>query len=97
MALREFVGKIVFSARTGECFVITEITAPEIRVATVELGVYGYPRHYVYETINGDPFSKGSLVFEDGSLLEPFRAAYAAYCHTEDAYWENYGYYMRRE
>ena len=97
MELREFVGKLVFSARTGEKFVITDITAPEIRVATVALGTYGYPRHYVYETMNGDPFSNGSLVFEDEHLLNPFKAAYAAYCRTEDAYWDNFGYYMRRD
>lgn len=97
LELNNFIGKIVLSSRTGERLVITEITAPEIRVTSVELGTYGYPRHYVYETMNGDPFSNGSLVFEDRSLLKPFKAAYDAYCRTEDAYWENVGYYMRRD
>ena len=94
LKLDDFVNKVVFLPRTGERFVIEKIAAPAIYVATVEPGTFGYPRHYVYETINGDPFSNGSLVFEDERLLNPFKAAYAAYCRTEDAYWENYGYYM---
>jgi hypothetical protein len=97
LELKKFIGKTVVSPRTGERFVLEEITAPEICVATVALGPYGYPRHYAYETINGDPFSRGILVFEDASLLEPFKIAYDAYCRTEGAYWENYGYYMRRD
>lgn len=96
MELKEFIGKVAIAPQTGERFWIKEITAPEICVATVALGTYGYPRHYAFETINGDPFSRGTLVFEDASLLEPFQAAYDAYCRTEDAYWETYGYYMRR-
>lgn len=76
---------------------IHEITAPEICIATAELGPYGYPRHHAYETINGDPFSRGTLVFEETSLLEPFKAAYDAYCRTEDARWETYDYYLRKE
>lgn len=97
MELRGFIGKIAIAPKTGERFLIDEITAPEICVATVEIGPYGYPRHYAFETINGDPFSRGTLVFEDISLLEPFKAAYKAYCRTEDAYWETYGYYMRKD
>lgn len=97
MELSKFIGKVVFSPHTRERFLIDEITAPEICVATVELGPYGQPRHYAFETINGDPFSRGTLVFEDASLFEPFKVAYEAYCRTEDAYWETYGYYMRKE
>ena len=97
MELKDFIGKVVVAPHNGERFLIDEITAPEICVATVKLGPYGQPGHYAYETINGDPFSNGILVFEDASLLEPFKVAYAAYCRTEDAYWETYGYYMRRD
>lgn len=97
MALKEFIGKVVIKAHSGERCILTEITAPEICIASVALGPYGTPRHYAYETINGDPLSEGTLVFEDSSLLEPFKAAYTAYCRTEDAYWEIYGYYMRKD
>lgn len=97
MELKEFIGKVVFAPTTGKRFLIDEITAPEICVATVAPGPYGQPLHYTYETINGDPFTKGTLIFEDAALLEPFKAAYNAYCRTEDAYWENYAYYLRRE
>ena len=97
MALKEFIGKIVVSTKTGERYVLTEITAPEIVVATVTPGPYGCPRHYAYETINGDPISKGVLVCEDAALQEPFKAAYLTYSRTEAARWERYGYYLHRE
>jgi len=97
MELKDFIGKVVVAPHNGERFLIDAITAAEIRVATVKLGSYGQPRHYAYETINGDPFSRGTLVFEDASFLEPFKAAYDAYCRTEDAYWETYEYYMQKE
>lgn len=96
MELKEFIGKMVIAPETGERYLINKITAPEICVATVALGPYGQPKHYAYATINADPFSEGTLVFADASLLEPFKAAYNAYCRTEAAYWETYGYYMRK-
>lgn len=46
------------------------------------------------EVIGREVKENGNLVFEDQSLTEPFKAAYNAYCHTEDARMENYGYYM---
>ena len=94
MELKEFIGKRVFNPRTGERFVLDTVTAPEISVATVEPGTSGYPRYYTYETINGDPFSKGILAFEDASLQGSFVAAYEAYSRTEDARWERYAHYL---
>ncbi len=96
MELKDFIGKIVISSHNHRRFAIREITSPEIGVVAVEPNERGYHPHYVYRTINGDPISTGSLVFEDPSLTEPFIAAYKAYCRTEDAYWESYEYWMMR-
>ena len=96
MELKDFIGKIVIRASDKKRLFITEITAPEIEAQTVEKDSYGHYTCYCWETINGDPITNGYLVFEDESLTEPFKKAYDAYCRTEDAYWENYGYYMRK-
>ena len=96
MELKEFIGKIVIRSSDKKRLFITEITAPEIKVQTVEPASHGYHTCYCWETINGDPITNGYLIFEDESLTEPFKKAYDTYCRTEDAYWENYGYYMRK-
>ena len=96
MELKDFIGKIVIRATDKKRLFITEITAPKIVAQTIEKDVYGHYTCYSWETINGDPITNGYLIFEDKSLTEPFKKAYDAYCRTEDAYWENYGYYMRK-
>lgn len=97
MDLKKFVGQVVISSVTKRRFILKNITAPEIGVVSETPGTSGYPEHYVYGTINGDPISTGTLVFENPALTEPFKAAYKAYCRTEAAYWESYGYWMRRD
>ena len=96
MELKDFIGKIVISTYSKQRYVLDEITAPEIKVRTEKANEYGYYPHYCWETINGDPISNGNLMFEDQSLTELFKVAYQAYFCTEDARWENYGYYMRK-
>lgn len=96
MELKDFIGKIVISSERKTKYVLTKITAPEISVRTEKPNERGYYSHYRWDTINGDPISNGYLVFEDQSLTESFKAAYNAHCSTEDARWENYGYYMRK-
>lgn len=96
MELKAFIGKIVVNPTTKRRYVLDEITAPEIKAWTVDTNAYGHHSYYCWETINGDPFTNGYLVFEDASLMEPFKAAYDAYCRTEDAYWENYGYWLHK-
>lgn len=97
MELKDFVGKVVISSESKARYVLTKIAAPEISVRSEKPNERGYYSHYCWETINGDPISNVYLVFEDRSLTEPFKAAYNAYCLTEDARWENYGYYMRKD
>lgn len=97
MELKDFVGKVVVSAKTKRRFYLKEITAPKIGVVTIAPDSRGLYTRYWWGTINGDPFSTGALVFEDAALLEPFKAAYTAYCRTEEAYWEEYGYWMRKD
>ena len=97
MELKDFIGKIVIRASDKKRLFITEITSPKISAQTVEKGEFGYPACYSWDTINGDPITNGYLVFEDPSLTEPFKKAYDAYCRTQDAYWEEYGYWMRKD
>ena len=96
MELKDFIGKTVIRVSDKKRLFITKITSPEIEAQTVEKGVYGQHTCYCWETINGDPITNGYLLFEDQSLTEPFKKAYDAYCRTEDAYWEEYGYWMRK-
>ena len=95
MEVKDFVGKIVVSPSTKKKYILTAITSPEIRAKTVELNSCGYPSHYVWKTINSDPFADGRLVFEDESLGKKFKEVYDQYCHSKDAYLEEYGYWMR--
>lgn len=97
MELNTFIGKVVFSTETKERYILHEITAPYIDVKSEKPNSSGYPSHYRFGCINGDPISKGTLVFVDQSLTEPFKEAYEAYCHTKEAYWEDYGYWMRKD
>ena len=97
MELKDFIGKVVVSTETKERYVLKAITAAEIAVRTEQPNEHGLYPCYGWRTINGDPISSGYLRFEDESLTEPFQVAYSTYCRTQDAYWETYGYYMRRD
>ena len=97
MELKDFIGKVVICAATEQRFVLRRITSPCIEVTAVEKDARGYRASYSWPTINGDPISTGDLVFEDVSLTAPFKAAFSAHCHTRDAYYEEIGYWMRRD
>lgn len=97
MELKDFIGQVVISTKTKRRFKLHEITSPEICVVTETPGRSGYYEYYAYENINGNPIATGLLVFENQALTEPFKAAFDAYDRTEDAYWERYGYWMRKE
>ena len=97
MELNDFIGKVVVSAESKRRFVLRKITSPYIEATTVQRDAQGNCASYRWGTINGDPVSTGALVFEDTSLTAPFKAAFSAHCHTRDAYFEEYGYWMRRD
>ena len=97
MEIKDFIGKVVVSSATKRRFFIREITSPEIIVQTAEPDVSGHFTRHRFRTINGDPITTGDLLFEDSSLNELFKTAYDEYSRTEDAYWEEYGYWMRRD
>ena len=97
MELKDFIGKVVIRASDNRRLFITAITAPKIEAQTVEPDAHGHHTCYGWKTVNGDPFSNGYLLFEDACLLEPFKKAYIAYCRTEAAYWEEYGYWMGKD
>ena len=97
MEIKDFIGEIVISASTKERYILTKITSPYIEVKTEKLNEYGGRSCYRFETINGEPFERGVLIFEDISLAAPFKKAYEEYSHSEDARWEEYGYWMRKD
>ena len=95
METKDFIGKVVIGTSSKKRYVLTEITSPYIVVEeenNVNSGI-----SIIYDTINGDPLSKGVLFFEDTTLTELFKAVYNAYCRTKDAYYEEIGYWMRRD
>ena len=96
MELTAFIGKVVVCPTTHRRFALTKITSPSINVTCLSPAPMEGTT-YVFHTINGDPISNGTLVFEDARVAEPFKEAYAAYCRTKDAYWEEYGYWMRKD
>ena len=92
MELSTFIGKIVYNPTTRQRYRLSKITSPIIEAVRLTDGI-----PYAFPTINGDPISGGMLVFEDPALLESFKVAYAAYGRTKDAFWEEYGYWMRKD
>ena len=95
MDIKSFIGKVVIGVESKKRYVLTEITSPYIAVQEENKVNGGIS--IIYDTINGDPFEKGVWVFEDATLTKPFKAAYDAYCRTKDAYYEEIGYWMRRD
>ena len=97
MEIKEFIGKVVINPDTKSRYLIRKITSPYIAVETEKPQGNGHRQRYIYNTINGDPISNGTLMFEDKTLTEPFKAAYTSYCQSKAAYWEEYGYWMRMD
>lgn len=97
MELKDFLNKVVVATATGNRMYLTEITSPYFQTVTVEPDKSGHHTFYRWPTINGDAFSSGKLSFLDEGLNAPFIAAFKAYERTEAAYWEEYGYWMRRD
>ena len=95
MQIKDFINKVVIESGSGKRYVITEITSPYIAVKE-ENNMNG-GRSLIFGTINGDPFSNGTLSFEDKSLAEPFKAVYDAYCRSRNAYYEEISYWMRKD
>ena len=95
MEIKDFIGKAVVEASSKRRYVLKEITSPYIAVKEENNTNSGLS--IIYDTINGDPFEKGILVFEDATLIKPFKVAYDAYCRTKNAYYEEIGYWMRRD
>ena len=96
MELRNFIGKVVVGAESKRRYVIQRVTAAYMDVRVAEPDARGRYAAYRWNTDNGDPISKGTLVFEDASLTEPFKVAFQAYCNTPKAYWQEYGYWLSK-
>ena len=89
-----FVGKVVVSTETKRRFVLTTITAVEMTARAENLNERGVYDTYSWNTVNGDPVSRGQLVFEDTSLTEAFIKAFETYCNSAEGRWERYEYFF---
>lgn len=97
MKIGDFIGKTVISAETKRRYTICSITSPYIAVKSEKPDGNGLYSHYRFDCISGDPISNGSLIFEDKALTEPFKKAYGEYCRTRDAYYEDIGFWMKKD
>ena len=97
MDIKDFKDKVVIDKKTGSRYRIHEITSPSISVVAENPDENGHFKRYIYNTTNGDPISNGSLGFEDEALTDAFIKVYDAYCKSRAAYWEEYGYWMRKD
>ena len=97
MEIKDFIGKVVIGTNTKTRYVLTKIHAAYITVGTVKLNAYGTRDCYLFKTENGDPFTSGSLRFEDESLTEVFKRVYQEYCNSEYGRAEAYLYWVRMD
>ena len=94
MNKRDYVGKVVISAKTKNRFVLTEIHAEYICVETEKLNAYGTRDSYMFKNDNEDPFTSGDLYFEDVTLNEKFKKEYKEYRFSDGGRSEAYMYWM---
>ena len=97
MELNSFKNKVVIKTSTGERLYLIEITSPALKTVTVEKDRGGHHTFYSWPTINGTPFEKGYLRFEEEGLEAAFKEVFDAYSRTKDAFYEEYGYWMRKD
>lgn len=100
MELKDFIGKVVISEKTKVHYVIEKIDGAFIAVRTAKQSEKGTYSHYRWMTGTApydNAIAKGTVVFEDETLKQPFIDAYEAYRNTEDARWSNYDYWMRKD
>lgn len=95
MNKRDFIGKVVISAKTENRFVLTKIHAAYINIGSKELDQYGTRSIHTFETNHGDPFTSGTLYFEDAALTERFKQEYGEYCRSEEGRSEAWMYWMQ--
>jgi protein-S-isoprenylcysteine O-methyltransferase Ste14 len=94
MNKKDYIGKVVISAKTKNRFVLTKIHAAYICVGTEKLNEYGTRSSYMFKNDNEDPFTSGALYFEDKTLNEKFKKEYKEYCFSENGRSESYMYWM---
>ena len=83
MNKRDYIGKVVISAKTQNRFILTKIHAAYIDIDSVELNQYGTRSTYTFKVDRTDPFTSGDLYFEDAALTERFKKEFKEYCSSE--------------
>ncbi len=97
MELKDFIGKVVIHAQTKKRYVLYKLEAACIEVKEEKADENGIRRCYCWEvgTLPYDnAIAKGRLIFEDATLLEPFREIYEAYQRSPEGRIESYDYWF---
>ena len=94
---KDFIGKTVLFPARGGSYVIEKLTATKIEVREEKPDEHGTYAHYVFESGTGpcdNAITRGSLVFVDESLKQPFVEVYEAYRNSAEGRMESYLEYM---
>jgi len=97
LTLKDFVGQIVIKISDQKRYIVTDITANEFKIRELTPDKNGHCGNWSFECISSNPIEDKFLKFEDPGLDCVFTEIYDAYCRTEDARWESYGYWLRKE
>ena len=92
--LNDFIGKVVVSTISKRRFVLSSITAIEIRARAEKPNPNGTNDNYSWQTLCTNPFSNGHLVFEEAFLTEAFIKAFEEYRNSAKGRWEIYEHFF---
>lgn len=98
MDIKEFIGKEVVSMESGKRYILVKIDGVEISAREKIPNQYGNYATYCWKTGTApydNVIAKGTLIFVEQSLQEPFCEAYEIYQHTEGKY-DQYCYYSMK-
>lgn len=88
MDKQAYIGKTVISAKTNYRFIMTKIHAAYITLRDQEPDKNAVREEHTFEVISQDPFSEGTLYFEDKALNNLFIKEYNDYRHSEEGHSE---------
>lgn len=97
MEIKDFIGKEVMSTNSKQHYIIEKIDGTFISAKATKPSENGTYAHYRWMTGTApydNAIARGTLVFEDVILTEPFKETYEDYRHTEGR-WDSYLYNMR--
>lgn len=86
MEIKDFIGKEVMSTNSKQHYIIEKIDGTFISARATKPSKNGTYAHYRWMTgtaPHDNAIARGTLVFEDVTLTEPFKQVYEEYRYTE--------------